>query len=113
MNAVVAPPGEPRGLVIGVVFLSLQSWRSPIIPAIAIPVSLIATLAVMLALGFSLNTVSMLGIVLAIGLVVDDAIVVGENLERQLEKGLSPTAAPVAAMREVTGPVGATTPALL
>src|SRR5260221_10362386 len=113
MNAVVAPPGEPRGLVIGVVFLSLQSWRSPIIPAIAIPVSLIATLAVMLALGFSLNTVSMLGMVLAIGLVVDDAIVVVENVERQLEEGLSPIAPAVAAMRGGTGPIIAPTAVLL
>ena len=113
MHDVVITLGEALALVIAVVFLFLQSWRSTVIPAIAIPVSLIATLAVMLALGFSLNTVSMLGMVLAIGLVVDDAIVVVENVERQLEQGLSPVAAAVAAMREVTGPIIATTAVLL
>jgi multidrug efflux pump subunit AcrB len=113
MHDVVITLGEALALVIAVVFLFLQSWRSTVIPAIAIPVSLIATLAVMLALGFSLNTVSMLGMVLAIGLVVDDAIVVVENVERQLEQGLSPIAAAVAAMREVTGPIIATTAVLL
>jgi hydrophobe/amphiphile efflux-1 (HAE1) family protein len=113
MHDVVVTLGEALALVIAVVFLFLQSWRSTVIPAIAIPVSLIATLAVMLALGFSLNTVSMLGMVLAIGLVVDDAIVVVENVERQLELGLSPVAAAVAAMREVTGPIIATTAVLL
>jgi HAE1 family hydrophobic/amphiphilic exporter-1 len=113
MHDVVITLGEALALVIAVVFLFLQSWRSTVIPAIAIPVSLIATLAVMLALGFSLNTVSMLGMVLAIGLVVDDAIVVVENVERQLEMGLSPIAAAVAAMREVTGPIIATTAVLL
>jgi hydrophobe/amphiphile efflux-1 (HAE1) family protein len=100
-------------LVVAVVFLFLQSWRTTLIPGIAIPVSLIATLAVMLALGFSLNTVSMLGMVLAIGLVVDDAIVVVENVERQLENGLPPLAAAKAAMREVTGPIIATTAVLM
>jgi hydrophobe/amphiphile efflux-1 (HAE1) family protein len=100
-------------LVIAVVFLFLQSWRTTIIPAIAIPVSLIATLAVMLALGFSLNMVSMLGMVLAIGLVVDDAIVVVENVERQLENGLSPLEAAKSAMRQVTGPIIATTAVLM
>ena len=113
MHDVVITLGEALALVIAVVFLFLQSWRSTVIPAIAIPVSLIATLGVMLALGFSLNTVSMLGMVLAIGLVVDDAIVVVENVERQLEQGLSPVAAVVAAMREVTGPIIATTAVLL
>jgi multidrug efflux pump subunit AcrB len=113
MHDVVITLGEALALVIAVVFLFLQSWRSTIIPAIAIPVSLIATLAVMLALGFSLNTVSMLGMVLAIGLAVDDAIVVVENVERQLEQGLSPIDAAVAAMREVTGPIVATTAVLL
>jgi len=94
MHDVVFTLGEALALVIAVVFLFLQSWRSTIIPAIAIPVSLIGTLAVMLALGFSLNTVSMLGMVLAIGLVVDDAIVVVENVERQLELGLSSSPPP-------------------
>jgi HAE1 family hydrophobic/amphiphilic exporter-1 len=99
-------------LVLAVVYLFLQSWRTTLIPMIAIPVALIATLAVMLALGFSLNTVSMLGMVLAIGLVVDDAIVVVENVERQLENGLPPLAAAKAAMAEVTGPIVATTAVL-
>jgi len=99
-------------LVLGVVFLFLQSWRATLIPMIAIPVALIGTMAIMLVLGFSLNTVSMLGIILAIGLVVDDAIVVVENVERQLEAGLAPMAAAKAAMKEVTGPIVATSAVL-
>jgi hydrophobic/amphiphilic exporter-1 (mainly G- bacteria), HAE1 family len=99
-------------LVIAVVFLFLQSWRATVIPGIAIPVALIGTLAVMLVVGFSLNTVSMLGMVLAIGLVVDDAIVVVENVQRQLESGLAPMAAAKAAMAEVTGPIIATSAVL-
>ena len=82
--------GEALLLVVAVVFIFLQSWRTTIIPTIAIPVSLIATLVVMQMLGFSLNMLSLLGMVLAIGLVVDDAIVVVENVERQLEAGLKP-----------------------
>ena len=112
MHDVLVTLVEALLLVIAVVFLFLQSWRTTVIPAIAIPVSLIATLAVMMALGFSLNTVSMLGLVLSIGLVVDDAIVVVENVERQLENGLAPLAAAKAAMREVTGPIIATTAVL-
>ncbi len=112
MHDVLVTLVEALLLVIAVVFLFLQSWRTTVIPAIAIPVSLIATLAVMMALGFSLNTVSMLGLVLAIGLVVDDAIVVVENVERQLENGLAPLEAAKAAMREVTGPIIATTAVL-
>jgi hydrophobe/amphiphile efflux-1 (HAE1) family protein len=112
MHDVLITLVEALLLVIAVVFLFLQSWRTTIIPAIAIPVSLVATLAVMMALGFSLNTVSMLGLVLAIGLVVDDAIVVVENVERQLENGLAPLEAAKAAMREVTGPIIATTAVL-
>ena len=99
-------------LVLGVVFLFLQGWRTTLIPMIAIPVALVGTLAVMLVVGFSLNTISMLGIVLAIGLVVDDAIVVVENVERQLENGLAPMAAAKAAMAEVTGPIIATSAVL-
>jgi hydrophobic/amphiphilic exporter-1 (mainly G- bacteria), HAE1 family len=99
-------------LVIAVVFIFLQSWRTTLIPAIAIPVSLIGTLAIMLVVGFSLNTISMLGMVLAIGLVVDDAIVVVENVQRQLESGLKPMAAAKAAMAEVTGPIIATSAVL-
>ena len=113
MEDVVVTLGIALLLVVAVVYLFLQSWRATLIPAIAIPVSLIATLAVMLALGFSLNTVSLLGMVLAIGLVVDDAIVVVENIERQLEKGLQPIAAAEAAMKEVTGPIIATTAVLM
>ena len=100
-------------LVILVVFVFLQSWRTTLIPVIAIPVSLIATLIVMKLLGFSLNMLSLLGMVLAIGLVVDDAIVVVENVERQLEAGLKPLEAARKAMREVTGPIIATTAVLM
>jgi hydrophobe/amphiphile efflux-1 (HAE1) family protein len=100
-------------LVFAVVYVFLQSWRTTLIPAIAIPVSLVATLAVMLAVGFSINTVSLLGMVLAIGLVVDDAIVVVENVERQLEAGQQPLQAAMRAMREVTGPIIATTAVLM
>src|ERR1700676_4785265 len=96
-----------------VVFVFLQSWRTTIIPTIAIPVSLIATLIVMKMLGFSLNMLSLLGMVLAIGLVVDDAIVVVENVERQREAGLRPLAATRKAMQEVTGPILATTAVLM
>ena len=99
-------------LVIAVVFIFLQGWRTTLIPGIAIPVALIGTFAIMLAVGFSLNTVSMLGMVLAIGLVVDDAIVVVENVQRQLESGLPPMAAAKAAMAEVTGPIIATSAVL-
>ena len=90
MHDVLMTLAEALLLVVAVVFIFLQSWRTTIIPIIAIPVSLIATLAVMLLLGFSLNMLSLLGMVLAIGLVVDDAIVVVENVERQLEAGLRP-----------------------
>ena len=99
-------------LVFAVVFLFLQNWRATVIPAIAIPVSLIGTFALMLLLGFSINTLSMLGLVLAIGLVVDDAIVVVENVERQLEMGLPPMQAAKIAMKEVTSPIVATTAVL-
>ncbi|HZT51499.1 MAG TPA: multidrug efflux RND transporter permease subunit [Stellaceae bacterium] len=112
MGEVLKTLGIALLLVLGVVFLFLQSWRTTLIPMIAIPVALVGTLAVMLVLGFSLNTVSMLGMVLAIGLVVDDAIVVVENVERQLENGLAPLAAAKAAMREVTGPIIATSAVL-
>lgn len=100
-------------LVILVVYLFLQNWRATLIPGIAIPVSLLFTCLLMLAFGFSLNTVSMLGMVLAIGLVVDDAIVVVENIERQLEAGKEPLEAAIIAMREVTGPIIATTAVLM
>jgi hydrophobe/amphiphile efflux-1 (HAE1) family protein len=113
MKDVLITLAEAMLLVFAVVYLFLQSWRTTIIPAIAIPVSLISTLAVMEAVGFSINTVSLLGMVLAIGLVVDDAIVVVENVERQLENGLRPLAAAKKAMTEVTGPIIATTAVLM
>jgi hydrophobe/amphiphile efflux-1 (HAE1) family protein len=113
MHDVVITLAQALVLVVAVVFVFLQSWRTTIIPTIAIPVSLIATLVVMRMLGFSLNMLSLLGMVLAIGLVVDDAIVVVENVERQLEAGLPPLAAARAAMKEVTGPIIATTAVLM
>jgi HAE1 family hydrophobic/amphiphilic exporter-1 len=113
MHDVIITLVEALILVVLVVFIFLQSWRTTIIPTIAIPVSLIATLAVMYVLGFSLNMLSLLGMVLAIGLVVDDAIVVVENVERQLEAGLPPMEATRVAMKEVTGPIIATTAVLM
>ena len=113
MRDVVITLIEALLLVVFVVYIFLQSWRTTIIPTIAIPVSLIATLAVMYMCGFSLNMLSLLGMVLAIGLVVDDAIVVVENVERQLEAGLPPLAAAQKAMSEVTGPIIATTAVLM
>jgi HAE1 family hydrophobic/amphiphilic exporter-1 len=113
MHDVVVTLIQALLLVVAVVFIFLQSWRTTIIPTIAIPVSLIATLVVMQLLGFSLNMLSLLGMVLAIGLVVDDAIVVVENVERQLEAGLKPLEAARAAMKEVTGPIIATTAVLM
>src|SRR3984957_12067411 len=113
MHDVVITLTEALLLVVLVVFVFLQSWRATIIPTIAIPVSLIATLAVIQIFAFSLNMLSLLGMVLAIGLVVDDAIVVVENVERQLEAGLQPLAATRAAMKEVTGPIIATTAVLM
>ncbi|MGA8962072.1 MAG: multidrug efflux RND transporter permease subunit [Pseudolabrys sp.] len=113
MHDVVVTLIQALLLVVAVVFIFLQSWRTTIIPTIAIPVSLIATLVVMQLLGFSLNMLSLLGMVLAMGLVVDDAIVVVENVERQLEAGLKPLEAARAAMKEVTGPIIATTAVLM
>lgn len=100
-------------LVVIVVFVFLQDWRSTIIPAVAIPVSLIGTFAALGILGFSINTVSLFGLILAIGVVVDDAIVVVENVQRHISDGLSPRDATRRAMEEVTGPVIATTLVLL
>jgi hydrophobic/amphiphilic exporter-1 (mainly G- bacteria), HAE1 family len=96
---------EAIGLVIVVVFLFLQSWRATLIPLLAVPVSLVGTFIVFPLLGFSINTLSLFGLVLAIGLVVDDAIVVVEAVEHHIEHGLSPHDATVKAMEEVTGPV--------
>ncbi|HZT76142.1 MAG TPA: multidrug efflux RND transporter permease subunit [Vicinamibacterales bacterium] len=96
---------EALALVIFVVYLFLQNWRATLIPMIAVPVSLIGTFAVFPMLGFSINTLSLFGLVLAIGLVVDDAIVVVEAVEHHIEEGLSPRDATLKAMHEVSGPV--------
>ena len=95
-------------LVVLVVILFLQTWRASIIPLVAVPVSLIGTFAVMYLAGFSLNALSLFGLVLAIGIVVDDAIVVVENVERHIELGQTPREATRKAMHEVTGPIVAT-----
>jgi multidrug efflux pump len=108
IQAVVKTLFEAIALVVLVVIIFLQTWRASIIPLVAVPVSLIGTFAVMEALGFSLNNLSLFGLVLAIGIVVDDAIVVVENVERNLESGLSSIEATRKAMDEVTGPVVAT-----
>jgi HAE1 family hydrophobic/amphiphilic exporter-1 len=101
---------EAAVLVLVIIFVFLQSFRTTIIPMIAIPVSIIGTFAVMLGLGFSINTLTLLGLVLAIGIVVDDAIVVVENVERKFEHGeTDPYRAASAAMKEVAGPIVATT----
>ena len=92
-------------LVVMVVILFLQTWRASIIPLLAVPVSVVGTFSVLYLLGFSLNTLSLFGLVLAIGIVVDDAIVVVENVERNIEEGLEPRAAAHQAMREVSGPI--------
>jgi len=92
-------------LVVLVVLVFLQTWRASIIPLLALPVSLIGTFSIMLALGFSLNTLSLFGLVLAIGIVVDDAIVVVENVERNIELGHEPHEATRRAMEEVSGPI--------
>lgn len=105
IKEVVKTLAEAMLLVILVVYLFLQSWRATLIPGVAVPVSLIGTFAGMQALGFSINTLTLFGMVLAIGMVVDDAIVVVENVERHLATGLSPKEAAKKAMSEVTGPV--------
>jgi multidrug efflux pump len=92
-------------LVVLVVVLFLQTWRASIIPLLAVPVSVVGTFAVMLAAGFSINALSLFGLVLAIGIVVDDAIVVVENVERNIENGFSPREAAHRAMEEVSGPI--------
>jgi HAE1 family hydrophobic/amphiphilic exporter-1 len=92
-------------LVILVVYIFLQNWRATLIPMIAVPVSLVGTFAFFPALGFSINTLSLFGLVLAIGLVVDDAIVVVEAVEHHIEEGMTPRYATLQAMREVSGPV--------
>ncbi len=96
-------------LVVLVIMVFLQSWRASLIPLLAIPVSLIGTFAIMSALGFSLNNLTLFGLVLAIGIVVDDAIVVVENIQRNIEDGKSPRQAAFDAMKEVSGAIVAAT----
>ena len=105
IHAVVHTLFEAIILVVLVVVVFLQGWRASIIPLIAVPVSLIGTFAIMLMLGFGLNALTLFGLVLAIGIVVDDAIVVVENVERNITNGLAPAAAARKAMTEVTGPI--------
>ncbi|WP_342058468.1 efflux RND transporter permease subunit [Aeromonas sp. OTU364] len=105
IDSVVHTLLEAIALVVLVVILFLQTWRASIIPLLAVPVSIIGTFAVMLLFGFSLNALTLFGLVLAIGIVVDDAIVVVENVERNIEGGLSPRLATYRAMREVSGPI--------
>jgi hydrophobic/amphiphilic exporter-1 (mainly G- bacteria), HAE1 family len=107
MKEIYKTLAEAMILVIIVVFLFLQGWRATLIPLCAVPVSLISTFALFPLLGFSVNTLSLLGLVLAIGLVVDDAIVVVEAVENHIEKGLSPKDATLKAMEEVSSPVAA------
>src|SRR5688572_19262315 len=96
---------EAIALVVLVVILFLQTWRASIIPLIAVPVSIVGTFSVLYLLGFSINALTLFGLVLSIGIVVDDAIVVVENVERNIEAGLSPRDATYRAMREVSGPI--------
>jgi len=105
IEAVVHTLLEAVALVVLVVILFLQTWRASIIPLLAVPVSIIGTFAVMYVFGFSINALSLFGLVLAIGIVVDDAIVVVENVERNIEAGLSPRQATYRAMQEVSGPI--------
>jgi multidrug efflux pump len=105
ITAVVHTLLEAVLLVVLVVILFLQTWRASIIPLIAVPVSVVGTFAALYVLGFSINTLTLFGLVLEIGIVVDDAIVVVENVERNIEEGLTPLAAAHQAMREVSGPI--------
>ena len=105
IQAVVRTLLEAVALVVLVVILFLQTWRASIIPMLSVPVSIIGTFAVMYTFGFSINALSLFGLVLAIGIVVDDAIVVVENVERHIEAGLSPRHATYQAMSEVSGPI--------
>jgi multidrug efflux pump len=105
IEAVVHTLLEAVALVVLVVILFLQTWRASIIPLIAVPVSIVGTFAVLFVMGFSINALTLFGLVLAIGIVVDDAIVVVENVERNIEKGLTPIQASYQAMNEVTGPI--------
>lgn len=109
ISAVIHTLLEALCLVVIVVIVFLQTWRASIIPLLTIPVSIIGTFAVMYVFGFSINVLSLFGLVLAIGIVVDDAIVVVENVERNIENGLKPRAATIQAMSEVTSPIIAIT----
>ena len=105
IHAVIETLIEAVLLVVAVVIVFLKTWRASIIPLAAVPVSIIGTFAVMALCGFSINTLTLFGLVLAIGIVVDDAIVVVENVERNIEMGLTPKAASYRAMQEVSGPI--------
>jgi len=109
IRAVIHTLLEALVLVIIVVIVFLQTWRASIIPLLTIPVAIIGTFAIMYLFGFSINVLSLFGLVLAIGIVVDDAIVVVENVERNIENGLKPRAATIQAMNEVTSPIIAIT----
>jgi HAE1 family hydrophobic/amphiphilic exporter-1 len=105
MKEIVVTLGAALALVILVVYIFLQSWRATLIPLLAVPVSLVGTFVLFPIFGFSINTLSLFGLVLAIGLVVDDAIVVVEGVERHIEEGMSPKAAALKAMEELSGAV--------
>ncbi|OYD83845.1 efflux RND transporter permease subunit [Azospirillum brasilense] len=105
IDAVIHTLLEAIALVVLVVIVFLQTWRASIIPLLAVPVSIVGTFSLMLALGYSINALSLFGMVLAIGIVVDDAIVVVENVERNIENGLSAKEATYRAMQEVSGPI--------
>ncbi len=105
IEAVISTLLEAIALVVLVVIVFLQTWRASIIPLLAVPVSIIGTFSLMLAFGYTINALSLFGLVLAIGIVVDDAIVVVENVERNIEAGHSPRDATYRAMREVSGPI--------
>jgi multidrug efflux pump len=105
IKSVISTLLEAIALVVLVVILFLQTWRASIIPLIAVPVSVVGTFAALYLLGFSINTLTLFGLVLAIGIVVDDAIVVVENVERNIEEGRTPLAAAHQAMKEVSGPI--------
>jgi multidrug efflux pump len=108
IKAVITTLFEAIALVVLVVIIFLQTWRASIIPLLAVPVSIVGTFAFMYMLGFSINVLSLFGLILAIGIVVDDAIVVVENVERNVEAGKDPREATIQAMKEVTGPIIAT-----
>ncbi|MCI5050466.1 MAG: efflux RND transporter permease subunit [Rickettsiales bacterium] len=113
IEAVIKTLVEAVALVVLVVIVFLQRWRAAIIPLLAVPVSIVGTFALMHVFGFSINVLSLFGLILAIGIVVDDAIIVVENVERNIDDGLNPRDATIKAMQEVTGPIIATTLVLL